>query len=63
MMAEGAEGAEGAAATVEDWAARRTTTEPSDTLSPILTLISEIVPASELGISIDALSLSTVIRL
>ena len=36
-------------------------TEPSDTLSPSLTLISFTTPACEDGISIDALSDSTVI--
>ena len=38
-------------------------TEPSLTLSPTLTLISFTTPACDDGISIDALSLSTVIRL
>ena len=70
MMVEGAKGAKGAkgadgpdGAAAASWAASKTTTEPSATLSPILTLISAIVPADELGISMDALSLSTVIRL
>ena len=39
------------------------TTEPCDTLSPSLTLISLITPPCDAGISIDALSLSTVIKL
>ncbi len=39
------------------------TSEPCDTLSPSLTLTSRITPARVAGISIDALSLSTVIRL
>ena len=39
------------------------TTEPCDTLSPSLTLSSLITPPCDAGISIEALSLSTVIRL